>query len=58
MILGVCAHAFVCVCVCVCSPVHNTTQPVNAADARIESKSIPMYIDPFYPPHSTRCVVL
>ena len=30
----------------IASPVHNTTQRVNAADARIESKSIPMYTPP------------
>ena len=31
------------------SPVHNTMQRVDAADSRIESYSIPMYIDAFYP---------
>ena len=39
---------------CELSLVHN----MNAADTRIESKSIPTYTGTFYPLHSMYCIVL
>ena len=37
----------VCIYSLLLNPVHNTMQHVNAADARVESKFIPMYMDLF-----------
>ena len=38
-------------------PGSNMKQQVNVSDARIEFKSIPMYMDRFYPPYSIHCIV-
>ena len=38
---------------CTHNPVYNTMQRMDAADARIEPKSIPTYTGMFYPPHSS-----
>ena len=40
------------------SPVHNTTQRVDAADARIEPKPIPTFMGAFYPSHSMHCIII
>ena len=41
---------YVCLCDVDFSPVHNTTQCVDADDVTIEHKSIPTYMGLFYPP--------